>query len=55
MSFFNEQKIWDELMNFVKERKWKDYIWLNFVLLSDELTINNTDRMNKLRESVHVS
>ncbi len=55
MSFFNEQKIWNELMNFVNERKWEDYIRLNFVLLSDELMINNTDCMNELQKSFHVS
>ena len=55
MSFFNEQKIWDELMNFVNERKRENYIRLNFVLFSDESMIDNTDRMNELRESVHVS
>ena len=55
MSFFNEQKIWDELMNFVNERKRKNFIRLNFVLLSDKSTIDNIDRMNELQESVHVS
>ncbi len=42
-------------MNFVNERKREDYIRLNFVLFSDESMIDNTDRMNELRESVHVS
>ena len=42
-------------MNFVNERKRENYIRLNFVLFSDESTIDNTDRMNELRESVHVS
>ncbi len=55
MSSFNGQKIWDELMNFVNERKREDYIRLNSVLLSDESAIDNTDRMDELRESVHVS
>ena len=55
MSFFNEQKIWNELMNFVNERKRENFIRLNFVLLSDEPMIDNIDRMNELRESVHVS
>ncbi len=55
MSFFNEQKIWNELMNIVNERKREDFIRLNFVLLSDESTIDNIDRMNELQESVHIS
>lgn len=55
MSFFNEQKIWNELMNFVNERKWKDFIWLNFILFNDESIIDNIDCMNELWESVHVS
>jgi len=42
-------------MNFVNERKREDFIRLNFVLFSDESTIDNIDRMNELRESVHVS
>jgi len=42
-------------MNFVNKRKREDFIRLNFVLSSDESTIDNIDRMNKLRESVHVS
>ncbi len=41
-------------MNSVNERKREDYIRLNSVLLSDKSTIDNTDRMNELRESVHV-
>jgi len=55
MSSFNGQKIWDELINFVDKRKREDFIRLNFVLSSDESTIDNIDRMDKLRESVHVS
>ena len=54
MSSFNGQKIWDELMNSVDERKREDYIRLNSVLPSDEPAIDNTDRMDELRESVHV-
>ncbi len=54
MSSFNGQKIWDELMNSVDERKRGDYIRLNSVLPSDEPAIDNTDRMEELRESVHV-
>lgn len=42
-------------MNFVNERKREDFIRLNSVLFSDESTIDNIDRMNELRESVHVS
>ncbi len=42
-------------MNFVDKRKREDFIRLNFVLPSDESTIDNIDRMNELRESVHVS
>ncbi len=42
-------------MNSVNERKREDYIRLNSVLLSDESAIDNTDRMDELRESVHVS
>ncbi len=55
MSFFNEQKIWNELMNIMNERKREDFIRLNFVLLNDESTIDNIDRMNELQESVHIS
>ncbi len=54
MSSFNGQKILDELMNSVDERKREDYIRLNSVLPSDEPAIDNTDRMDELRESVHV-
>jgi len=54
MSSFNGQKIWDELMNSVDERKREDYIRLNSVLPSDGPAIDNTDRMDELRESVHV-
>ena len=54
MSSFNGQKIWDELMNSVDERKREDYIRLNSVLPSDEPAIDNTDRMAELREGVHV-
>jgi hypothetical protein len=54
MSSFNGQKIWDELINSVDERKREDYIRLNSVLPSDEPAIDNTDRMDELRESVHV-
>jgi len=42
-------------MNFVNKRKRKNFIRLNFVLPSDESTIDNIDRINKLRESVYVS
>ena len=42
-------------MNFVNERKREDFIRLNSVLLSDESTIDNIDRMNELQESVHIS
>ncbi len=55
MSSFEGQKIWDELMNSVDERKREDYIWLNSVLPSDEPAIDNTDRMDELRESANVS
>jgi len=41
-------------MNFVNERKREDFIRLNFVLPSDEPAIDNIDRMDELRESVHV-
>jgi len=54
MSSFNGQKIWDELINSVDERKREDHIRLNSVLPSDEPAIDNTDRMEELRESVHV-
>lgn len=54
MSSFNGQKIWDELMNSVDERKREDYIRLNSVLPSDEPAIDNTDRMVELREGVQV-
>ena len=54
MSSFNGQKIWDELMNSVDERKRKDYIRLNSTLPSDEPAIDNTERMVELQESVHV-
>ena len=55
MSFFNRQKIWDELKNFINRRKQENYIQLNFILLSDESVIDNTDYMNELQESVHIS
>ena len=54
MSTFNGQRIWDELMNSVDERKREDYIRLNSVLPSNEPAIDNIDRMDELRESVHV-
>lgn len=54
MSSFNGQKIWDELMNTVDERKRNDYIRLNPVLPTKEPAIDNTDRMHELRETVHV-
>jgi hypothetical protein len=54
MSSFNGEKIWDELMNSVDERKREDYIRLNSVLPSNEPAIDNTDRMDELRESVHI-
>ena len=55
MSSFNGQKIWKELMNSVNERKREDFFRLNIVLPSNESVIDNIDRMNELRESVHVS
>jgi len=54
MSSFNGQKIWDELISSVDERKREDYIRLNSLLPNDEPAIDNTDRMEELRESVHV-
>ena len=54
MSSFNGQKIWEELMNSVDERKREDCIRLNPVLPSNEPAIDNTDRMDELRETVHV-
>jgi len=41
-------------MNSIDERKRGDYIRLNSVLPSDEPAIDNTNRMEELRESVHV-
>ncbi len=54
MSFFNDQKIWEELMNSLNERNRENYIRLNVFLLSDESTIDNIDHMNELRKSVHI-
>ena len=36
------------------ERKREDYIRLNSLLPNDEPAINNTNRIEELRESVHV-
>ena len=54
MSSFNGQKVWDELMNSIDQGRREDYIRLNSVLPSNEPAIDNTDRMDELRESVHV-
>ena len=53
MSSSSDQKIWDELMNSIDKGKRDDYIPLNFFLPTEEPAINNTNRMNELRESVH--
>lgn len=54
MSFFDGQKIWDELMNHVDERDRERYIRLNVFLPKDPPALDNTDCMDELRESVHV-
>ncbi len=54
MSFFNDQKIWEELMNSLNERNQENYIQLNVFLLNDESTIDNIDCMNELWKSVHI-
>jgi len=54
ISSFNGQKIWDELISSVDERKREDYIRLNSLLPNDKPAINNTNRIEELRESVHV-
>ncbi len=54
MSSFNGQKIWEELMNSLDERNQEDYIRLNVFLPSDEPAIDNIDRMDELRKSVHI-
>ena len=54
MSSFNGQKIWDELVNSVDEKKRQSYIRLNSFLPSNEPAIDNVDRMAEMRESVHV-
>ena len=54
MSSFNGQKTWEELMNSVDERKREDFFRLNTILPSNEPAIDNVDRMDELRESVHI-
>lgn len=53
MSSFNGQKIWDELMNSLDKGSRETYFRLNATLPSDEPGINNTERMDEMRRSVH--
>jgi hypothetical protein len=41
-------------MTSLNERNRKDYIRLNVFLPSDEPAIDNIDRMDELRKSVHI-
>lgn len=54
MSSFNGQRIWDELMNSVDMRNRDKYIRLNSFLSVNEPAIDDVDRMEEMRQSVHV-
>lgn len=55
MLSFDDESNFRDVVNNLDCESYKDYKRLNVVLLKNESTINNTSRMNELRQFVYLN